>query len=369
MMSRNGFWTVVPMLALLFPWALQAQDPDPEERDPYPAGLYAELTTPKGLIVLSLDFKRTPMTVAHFVGLAEGAIRNQAIADGEPFYTNSRFHRVAPGHVIQGGIPSSEVASTPGYSLPNEIHPELSHGREGMVGMANGGPHTGKCQFYITLGDRSYLDGDYTVFGEVYHGMDVVRSIAPDDPIETVRIVRVGREAGEFRPTTETARRLRREAWQRVRAEEAAQLEQDLATLQGAWPDAVATDAGWSYQVLEEGNGEVPAPGDTLIVRYTGRTVRGMAFSSSPETGRPRFFPPGEDSGREFPLVVGEKKVNQGFDQAVVGMKRGERRMVIVPAALAYDPIGFYGREQPGQPRFVISPNSILVYFVEVLER
>ncbi len=187
-----------------------------QEEEPLPPGLYAELSTAKGLIVINLEFKRVPMTVANFVGLAEGTIRNQALPLGTPYYDGSAFHRVAPGHVIQAGSPVSEVASTPGYSIPNEIDPELSNGKEGMVGMVNGGPHTGKSQFYITLGDRSYLDGDYAVFGEVIRGMDVVRSIAQGDIIETVRIRRIGEEAGAFRPTTESFRQMRREVWARV---------------------------------------------------------------------------------------------------------------------------------------------------------
>lgn len=340
-----------------------------QEQEPYPEGLYAELTTPKGLIVLSLDFRRTPMTVANFVGLAEGTIRNQAIPSGEPFYNNTAFHRVAPGHVIQAGIPMSDVSSTPGYSLPNEIHPELGHGRAGMVGLANQGPHTGKCQFYITLGDRSYLDGDYAVFGEVYDGMDVVRSITPGDPIDEVRIVRVGREAGAFRPTTESFRQMRREVWRRVRAEEEARAQADQAYLEAVYPHAVVTESGWSSVVMREGTGPMPNPGDTVMVRYTGRTVRGMAFASLPESGRPRFFLPGEDQGGVFPFVVGEDGVNPGFDEAVSQMRRGERRLLIVPAELGYDPVGFYGRERPGEPRFVIRPRSTLIYEVEVLER
>jgi cyclophilin family peptidyl-prolyl cis-trans isomerase/FKBP-type peptidyl-prolyl cis-trans isomerase len=367
-MKRIPLSTGLMALGLISFGAAQAQESDPVQEQ-YPPGLYAELTTPKGVIVLSLDFKRTPMTVANFVGLAEGTIRNQAVPEGKPFYNNTVFHRVAPGHVIQAGIPHSDLASTPGYSLPNEIHPELSHGKEGMVGMVNQGPHTGKCQFYITLGDRSYLDGDYTVFGEVYEGMDVVRSIAPDDPIETVRIVRVGSEAGDFRPTTESFRAMRREVWQRVRAQDEAQLEADLAYLEALYPHAVPTESGWSYIVLRQGTGDAFNPGDTAMVRYAGRTVRGMAFSSSPGNGRPHFFLPGESSGGIFPLVVGESEVNPGFDEVVSQMRRGERRLVIVPAEIGYDPVGFYARERPNEPRFVIHPRSILIYEVEVMDR
>jgi peptidylprolyl isomerase len=347
---------------------LQAQDAySPDLGQEYPPGLYAELTTSKGLIVISLAFDRVPMTVANFVGLAEGTIRNQALPEGTPYYDGTTFYRVAPGHVIQAGRPVSEVASTPGYSLPNEIDPSLSHGKAGMVGMVNSGPHTGKAEFYITLGDRSYLDGDYAVFGEVYEGMDVVRAIAPGDLVETVRIVRVGTEAGAFRPTNQSFRQMRREARTRVQAQEEARLAEDLAFLKASWPQAIPTESGWSYVILREGKGAPLAAGDTAMVRYTGRTVRGMAFASIAETGYPDYVWPGTEVGGCFSFVVGEHMVNPGFDEAVSGMVRGERRLVIVPAELGYDPVGFYGVEKPGIPRFVIRPRSILIYEVEVL--
>jgi cyclophilin family peptidyl-prolyl cis-trans isomerase len=358
---------IFSLLLSSFLHAQEAYSPGPQQG--YPPGLYAELTTPKGLIVISLALGRAPMTVANFVGLAEGTIRNQAFPEGIPFYDGSAFRRVAPGHVIQGGRPASEVASTPGYSIPNEIHPTLGHGKEGMVGLANGGPHTGKAEFYITLGDRSYLDGDYTVFGEVYEGMDVVREIVRGDSIETVRIVRVGAEAGAFRPTTESSRQMRREVRTRVLAEEEAQQTEDLAFLEASWPHATKTESGWSYVVLREGRGTALAPGDTAMVRYTGRTVRGMAFASIAESGDPNYVWPGTESGGCFPFPVGEEVVNSGFDEAVSGMARGEKRLVIVPAEKAYDPVGFYGVEKAGVPRFVIRPRSILIYEVEVLAR
>jgi FKBP-type peptidyl-prolyl cis-trans isomerase len=94
-----------------------------------------------------------------------------------------------------------------------------------------------------------------------------------------------------------------------------------------------------------------------------------MAFASTAGNGRPHFFLPGDQSGGIFPFVVGENEVNAGLDEAVSSMRQGERRLVIVPAELGYDPVGFYGRERPDQPRFVIRPRSILIYEVEVLER
>jgi len=355
-------------LVLLSPLNAQVVDSSPERQE-YPPGLYAELTTPNGLIVLSLAFGRAPMTVANFVGLAEGTIRNQAFQEGTPFYDGTLFHRVAPGHVIQAGVPASEIASTPGYSIPNEIHPSLRHNRAGMVGFVNRGPHTGKSQFYITLGDRSYLDGDYTVFGELYDGMDVVRDIVPGDPIETVRIVRVGAAAGAFRPTTDSFLEMREEVRVRVMAEEEAQRAEDLAFLESSWPHATPGEGGVRHVIIREGRGRPLAAGDTVMVRYTGRTVRGLSFASTEEEGAPDYFWPGSLGGEVFRFVVGESSLNPGFDQAVAGMARGEKRLLIVPAEMGYDPVGFYGIERRRVPRFVIKPRSILIYEVEVLAR
>ena len=93
---------------LIFVGALQGQEEDIASlRQTYPPGLYAEISTPKGVIVFSLAFGRVPMTVANFVGLAEGTIQNQAFPPGRPFYDGTVFHRVAPGHVVQAGRAAS----------------------------------------------------------------------------------------------------------------------------------------------------------------------------------------------------------------------------------------------------------------------
>jgi cyclophilin family peptidyl-prolyl cis-trans isomerase len=372
-LGLRGFvrhFSVQLLLTLVSLGPLLGQDLSVQEaRQDYPPGLYAELSTPKGVIVVSLAFGRTPMTTANFVGLAEGTIRNQAFPEGRPYFDGTVFHRVAPGHVIQAGRAESEMASTPGYSIPNEIHPALRHDKAGMVAMANGGPHTGKAQFYITLGNRSYLDGDYAVFGEVYDGLDVIREIAPGDPIETVRIIRIGAAAGAFRPTTESFQEMRETVRTRVLAEEEAQRGEDLAFVEASWPGAVETEGGLRHLVLRNGKGTQVSEGDTLMVRYTGRTVRGLSFASGEEDGAPGYFWPGMSGGDVFPFIVGESSVNQGFDDALSQMARGEKRLVIVPAEKAYDPVGFYGVERRRIPRFVIRPRSILIYEIEVLAR
>jgi cyclophilin family peptidyl-prolyl cis-trans isomerase len=329
----------------------------------YPDGLLAEVKTNKGLIVLQLEYEKTPMTVANFVGLAEGTIENKALPLGTPFFDGTVFHRVVPGHVIQAGQAKATVTA-PGYTFPNEIDASLSHGRAGMLGMANGGPHTNSSQFYITLGDRSYLDGNYTVFGHVIRGLDVVNAIVQGDVVETIRIVRVGRAASSFKPDTASFLKMADAARVKVKADDEKKARNEEAQIAKQWPKAVPSPKGARIIVLREGAGEVPQNGSKLKVVYSGHYLNGDAFSSSADEGRPV---PGSRT-ETFDYQVGTTKTTPALDEALSTMRMGERRIVIAQGALAYGTAGFYAKEKPGEKRFVISPNTTLVYEVERID-
>jgi cyclophilin family peptidyl-prolyl cis-trans isomerase len=328
---------------------------------PYPDGLYAELHTNKGVIALALEFERAPLTVASFVGLAEGTIANAALPPGAPFFDGSIWHRVVPGHVIQAGM-AAAGSTRPGYQFPNEIVPRLSHSKAGMLGMANAGPHTNTSQFYITLGDRSYLDGNYTLFGEVVRGMDVVNATIQGDWIDHVRIVRVGSRAGAFTADTATFRALADAAEARVKAADEKKAREEAALIRRTWPAARPSPGGALVQVLRRGRGEPAAAGHTLAVRYTGRLLDGRLIASSEEEGRPV---PGA-AARSFTYVVGTSRLNPALDEALAGMRAGERRLVIAQGQAGYGRSGYTSPQKPGEKRFVISPNTTLVYEIEV---
>ncbi len=332
----------------------------------YPDGLYAEVQTNKGLIVLQFEFEKTPMTVANFVGLAEGTIKNAAFPEGVAYFNGTKWHRVVPGHVIQCGIPESDRAKNPGYQFPNEIVlPDLNHGRAGMVNMANGGPHTNGSQWCITLGDRAYLDGDYTVFGHVHEGMDVVVQIVQDDEIQTVKIVRVGKAAKKFRPTNESFQKLVEEARARVKEADARRKADEDALIQKNWPNAVASESGLKYVILREGRGMPPATGAKMKAAYTGKCLlSGKAFVSTAADGTPYWG----DGAEPFIYEIGKTTINPGLDATLASMKIGEKRLVIIPAAMGYKTGGFYAKQRPNEKRFVISPNTPLVYEIERLE-
>lgn len=136
----------------------------------------ATITTHEGTIVLDLDFKAAPNTVANFVELANSG-----------FYNGLLFHRVIPGFMAQGGDPQGNGQGGPGYTIDDEIS-TLKH-EAGVISMANRGPNTNGSQFFITHTPQHHLDGKHTVFGHVLQGQDVVCRIEQNDPIINIKIV------------------------------------------------------------------------------------------------------------------------------------------------------------------------------------
>lgn len=162
-------------------------------------GIYGELVTSMGSIYVVFEHEKAPLTVANFVGLAEGIIPNKAKADGVPYFDSTIFHRVIKDFMIQGGDPTGTGMGGPGYQFKNEIDAGLKHDIAGILSMANAGPGTNGSQFFITHVPTPWLDGRHTVFGHVIKGMDVVNAIgavevnarANHKPLETVYLLHV----------------------------------------------------------------------------------------------------------------------------------------------------------------------------------
>jgi len=179
-------------------FACESAAEKPEAGGTLPDGLYAEFETSKGTIVARLEMQRAPLTVANFVGLAEGKLPNSVREPGEPYFDGMTFHRVVPQFIIQGGDPLANGMGGPGYKFKNEIHPALKHNLAGTLAMANAGPNTNGSQFYFTLKATPQLDGGYNVFGYVTEGLRYAYQMAVGDTIKTVRILRRGEAAETF---------------------------------------------------------------------------------------------------------------------------------------------------------------------------
>lgn len=168
---------------------------------PAEPGLYAVIYTSMGNIVCRLFEKSAPKTVANFRGLATGTKPWTDPATGKikhtALYTGTIFHRVIPEFMIQGGDPLGTGTGSPGYEFQDEIDPNLTFEKPGMLAMANSGPNTNGSQFFITVGPATHLNGHHTIFGEVVSGQDVADAIsqvprdADDKPLTPVKIVAI----------------------------------------------------------------------------------------------------------------------------------------------------------------------------------
>lgn len=307
-------------------------------------GLYAVFNTNKGKIICSLEFEKTPVTVANFIALAEGNHPAANVKKGKPFYDGLSFHRVIPKFMIQGGDHTGSGSGSPGYRFGDEFDPTLRHVGPGVLSMANAGPGTNGSQFFITHVPTAWLDDKHTVFGHVVEGMDVVNAIGQGDTISNMEIVRVGDAAQKFdaiatfndrdnllRQKVEKAREGLKAAWeQKVKAK---------------FPDAVPTGTGLYIVTEKEGTGAVASKGQTVVAHYTGTFWDGNKFDSS------------RDRGREFEFPVGMGRVIAGWDEGFGLLKVGTKAKLIIPYFLAYG----------DQARGPLPAKSDLIFDVEMI--
>ena len=317
------------------------------EAKPLGDGLYAKFITDKGDIVCRLEYEKTPLTVANFIGLAEGS-KDSNKGKGVRFYDGLIFHRVIPDFMIQGGCPSGTGTGGPGYRFPDEIDSSLKHDVPGILSMANAGPGTNGSQFFITHKATPWLDGKHTVFGRVISDQNVVDAIRKGDKLTKVEIIRVGDMAESFKADQEAFDTLLRELREKAgKAEHEKNKDMD-ALINEKWPDAKETSSGLKYVVIKEGSDDKkPKRGALVSAHYTGKLLDGTKFDSSYDRNKPLQFP------------VGLGRVIKGWDEAFLDMKKGEQRVLIIPSNLAY------GSRGAGS---AIPPDATLVFEVELVD-
>lgn len=310
-------------------------------------GMYAKFETSKGNIYTTLEFKKTPMTVGNFVGLAEGTITNTAKPAGTPYYDGLKFHRVIPNFMIQGGCPLGTGTGDPGYKFTDEFDSTLKHSGPGILSMANAGPGTNGSQFFITHVETPWLDGKHTVFGHVVEGQDVVNKIVGNDTLKKLTILRKGKEAEAF-DAAKTFESEKGNAGAKQAAREKAEEEARRAALEVAlrpFANGKTTASGLKYIVEKEGTGAAPSATSNVTVHYTGKFVDGRVFDSSVQRGQPASF--------------GLNQVIKGWTEGLQLMKEGAKYTFFIPYTLAYGEQGYPG---------AIPPKSDLIFEVELIK-
>jgi cyclophilin family peptidyl-prolyl cis-trans isomerase len=337
-------------------------------------GIYASMETNKGDILLKLEFENTPITVANFVSLAEGT--NTVVADslkGKPFYNGIIFHRVINDFMIQCGDPTATGAGGPGYNFVDEFPKDengellLKHNGPGVLSMANSGPASNGSQFFITHKETPWLDGKHTVFGNVVTGQAVVDSIAQNDTIKSIEIIKIGKTAKKFDAASEfdsffkkytEEQRVKQEKMDAVATEMQQKFETHLAQAQ-EFP------SGLKMTIIENGNGEKPNVGDLVKVNYAGYFSTGQLFDTSYSEVAKKYGVYNEvrDAQNGYaPFEVEyspEARLISGFREGLQQMKVGDKALLFIPSHLGY------GAQGAGN---VIPPNADLVFEVELVE-
>lgn len=363
-------------------------------------GIFATILTNKGTIVIQLEYKKTPVTVANFITLAEGKntfVTNEKLK-GKPFYDGLKFHRVIADFMIQGGDPSGTGSGGPGYSFKDEIT-DAKFDKGGILAMANSGPSTNGSQFFITHKETPWLNGAHTIFGQVVKGMDIVNLIAQDDVILKITISRKGAAATAFdapkvfagyyankaeedkKQAAINAEKQKKQA--AIDAENKKKQAAMEAEAQKLYYDKYAgiikpkaayfakekaagttTESGLTYKITQKGTGVKPANGTSVNINYAGYFEDGNLFDSNYEEvsktyGKYDANRAAQGGYKPFPFEIGQKGMIPGFLEGLNLISYGDKAVIYLPAKLAYGESGAGG---------VIPPNATLIFEIEMLE-
>lgn len=344
-------------------------------------GLFADIQTEKGDIVVRLEFEKAPNTVANFVSLAEG---NNPEVDkrfkGKPFYDGLKFHRVIKNFMIQGGDPDGNGSGGPGYRFEDEFPIDeqgnflLTHKDAGVLSMANSGRDTNGSQFFITHKATPHLDGKHSVFGHVVVGQNVVDSIQQNDHITKIDIIRNGSAAKKFDAASVFKKHMKafeeklrkKEEEQKKYFEKAKKAQKQMAKfISDNKSKAKLYKSGLRMLTTKKGTGVKPAKGVKVLIDYAGFFEDGKLFDTSVLEVAKSFnrYDERKDQANAyhpFPMVYSEKAtLVPGFKEGMLNMDYGEKAVLFIPSYLAYGERGAGG---------VIPPNTDLVFEIEIVD-
>lgn len=357
-------------------------------------GLFAEFATTKDTIVVELFYEKTPLTVANFVGLAEGI--HPKLADsvqGIPFYNGTIFHRVINEFMIQGGDPSGTGMGKPGFTFGDEFDETLKHDKPGVLSMANSGPATNGSQFFITEVPTPWLDNKHSIFGQVVKGQEVVDSISnvqvmpgSNKPLEDIRIlslniIRQGFSANRFNAAKTWKRefplleekRLKKIEEAKQEAERQKKIAEEkmetaaaeiLPVLEDYKSKATTSDSGLLSYTIKKGNGEKPKQGQSVKLYYQGYFTDGKLFGTNIKDIDIKCGTYDEKKEQRgfynlMPMQISaDAQMIPGFKEGVFNMKKGDKTFLYLPSHLAYGEAG----------RGPIAPNSDLIFIIEMVD-
>ena len=337
----------------------KTQHPDLE------SGLYANIQTSKGSILLKLAYDKAPITVANFVSLSEG--NNSKVSEefrSKKYYNGISFHRVINDFMIQGGDPTGSGSGGPGYRFDDEFS-DLTHKGPGILSMANAGPGTNGSQFFITHKATPWLDGKHSVFGEVIKGQEVVDSIEQNDLIEDVIIIRKGKAArqfdasGIFTSYFEQRETIAKENEAKINAIK----QQNLLKFEALKSKSTKTASGLQYQITSKGKGTPVKSTNNATVHYAvyfsdGTLLETSKLEIAEVNNAVNIQRKNANQYNPIPARVGPNdSMIEGFKEGLRLLSMGDQAILFLPYSLAYGEKGVQG----------IPPNSDLIFEVEII--
>jgi len=330
-------------------------------------GIYADIETSKGNMIVQLEFEKVPNTVANFITLAEG--KNPFVSDefkNKPFYDGLKFHRVIPDFMIQGGDPNGDGSGGPGYKFEDEFHPTLTHSKAGILSMANAGPGTNGSQFFITHKETPWLDNIHSVFGEVIEGLEIINTIESDDVIEKITIVRIGNKAKSFDAVKIFKNYYSKVAKAQKEAEEKAKIlaESIIKEINALKVNGTKSKSGLIYEIVTLGNGKKPAASSKVFINYAGFLENGVQFDTTNEEIAKQFgcYNPhkaAQNGYTPYPSTMENLQFIPGFVEGIKLLNFGGKAKLYIPSNLGYGAQGIGG---------VIPPNANIYFEIELLE-
>ena len=315
-------------------------------------GLYADLETNRGDILLELYQEDMPLTVSNFVSLAEGD--NPQVSDslkGKEYYDGLTFHRVLKDFMIQGGDPLANGTGGPGYVFEDEFPTDslggfkYRHNDAGVLSMANGGPGSNGSQFFITHKATPWLDGIHSIFGKVDRGQDIVNLIEAKDTIKHITIIRVGSKAKSFNSAKVFKAEIEKSKLDKQkRFEEAKKAAKVYQKTQGI-EKAIKTDSGLRILTLKEGKGKKFSATKPTTMHYHMLLASGKSIQST-------------YGGQPFTFTLSQQPMITGVNEAIVNMREGGKVRLFIPYNLGYG-------EAPYGP---FPAKSDLVFELEILK-
>ena len=342
---------ILQLILVLFIVFTACKDEHSELND----GIYAEMETNKGKIIIQLFPDKVPLTVANFITLAEGT--NPKVTDslkGKKFYDGLTFHRVIKDFMIQGGDPMGNGQGGPGYKFYDEFNPDLKHDSKGVLSMANSGFNTNGSQFFITYKPTPWLDaytnenqlkdcsnprvGCHSVFGKVVSDLNILDSIANSDSIKKITIVK----KGDVAKTYDAVKVFEEGIAKSVEKEEERLAE--LESVEKARLEKFALDQKVFYEKMNVKKAKKQESGLQIL---TLRRGKGKRFSSSVETtiNYTMYLADGKliQSTKEstpFKFTLDKRPLIPGVKEAIMKMRVGGKVRLFIPYYLGYGEAG-----------------------------